>query len=102
MAHLSHGTAGEAISGNTFTSLDPVEMTLIRKALKDLHPARDTVTLPYLASLPGRDRAVPKLEHAPVSPGDSEGRGWGPRMGIDNKFPGVADDTVQGPHFQKQ
>lgn len=33
MAHLSHETADEAISGDIFTSLDIVEMALTRKAL---------------------------------------------------------------------
>lgn len=100
MAHLSRETAGEVISGNPFTSLGMVEMALKRKALKGLLPAGGT---PPLASIPEGDRAmILKLEHAPVSPGASEGLGWGPRIGIANKFPGEADYAVQGPHFQKQ
>ena len=57
---------------------------------------------PPLASLPGGNRAIIlKLELAPKSPGDSEGLGWGPRIGISNKSLGDTDDAVQGPHCQK-
>lgn len=40
-----------------------------------------------------------KFEHAPKSPINSGSVGWGPRVGTSNKFPGDADEAVQGPHF---
>lgn len=98
MAHLSRETAGEIISGDTFASLNIVEMALIRKALKGIHPAGGT-----LKPLHGENRAmILKFECAPKSSGNSGSLGWAPRVGISNKFPGDADDALQGPHFQKQ